>query len=135
MADPNTPLLSPADIRAAALGVTIPAGNAADDALDRLLEKAQDRVHAAFPTIFDRVNANTIPLVRVTGVIEDMVLRVLRNPSGLRQVTIDDFTRMIDSALSTGELYLTEREQTLLAPSGRRRIGSVRVGVPAWRLP
>lgn len=45
-----------------------------------------------------------------------MVLRVVRNPDGKRQEAIDDYSYTIDSARSTGELYLSENELCALRP-------------------
>ncbi|TXS35722.1 hypothetical protein [Streptomyces sp. OR43] len=45
-----------------------------------------------------------------------MVLRVLRNPNGLRQESIDDYSYTVDSSRSAGEIYLTETEVDELRP-------------------
>lgn len=45
-----------------------------------------------------------------------MVLRVLRNPNGLRQESIDDYSFTVDSSRSSGEIYLTEAEVDELRP-------------------
>lgn len=128
--------VTPADVRVAAYGLTIPVGTEIDNAIGRVIAKAQDRVEAAFPTIGDRVAAGTIPADRVKGVIEDMVIRVLRNPNAYRQVSIDDYSRMIDTAVSSGALYISPEERTLLTPKRRRpAVRSLRLGVPAWRQP
>lgn len=127
----------PSQIREAAYGLEIPAGADADKAISRVISKAQARLKDRFPNLDERIAAGHPSADTVTGVIEDMVLRVLRNPNGYRSVAIDDYNRTIDSALSAGRLYLSEDEAALLAPP-RRRLGhvrSVRASAPRWRLP
>lgn len=123
------------DIRAVAYGVTIPCD--ADGALSRLIAKAEARLLIAVPSIASRLAAGTLDVDLVKGVVEDMVLRIVRNPRGLRSVSIDDFQATIDRALSSGELYVSDAEVALLSPAARasRNFGSVRIGLPEWRLP
>ena len=54
----------------------------------------------------------------VVAVESAMVLRVLRNPDGKRQETIDDYSWTRDNAVSAGLLYLSDEELALLGPSG-----------------
>lgn len=53
----------------------------------------------------------------VTGVLATMVLRVMRNPDGKRQESIDDYSWTLDNARSGGLLYATEDELATLAPA------------------
>lgn len=124
------------DIRDAAYGITIPAGAAVDKAIDKAIVKAIDRIYFACPNLDDRITKGSLKLTLAQGVVEDMVLRVLRNPNAYRQVSIDDYTRMVDTALSSGSLYLSAEEKALLAPGTKAKgIGSIRLAVPKWRLP
>ena len=75
-----------------------------------LLDDATDIICQAFPQYL------TIPTRRATSVCAEMVARVLRNPNGLRSETIDDYSYTVDSALSAGELYMTENEEASLRP-------------------
>lgn len=119
-------------ILAAAYGITLT--DAQVEALPLLIEKAQELLPVGTEQwIADgRTKAAT-----VVSVVEDMVVRVARNPRGLRQVSIDDFTGTIDQALSSGGLYLAPDELERLTPTqtGRRRIGTVRVGLDSHRVP
>lgn len=45
-----------------------------------------------------------------------MVLRVLNNPDGKRQESIDDYSYTIDSSRSRGEVYLSDDEVEELRP-------------------
>ena len=51
----------------------------------------------------------------VVQVLCAMVLRVLNNPDGKFKETIDDYSYQLDSAVSTGSLYLSDAEAALLA--------------------
>lgn len=123
------------DIREAGFGLTIPAGAAVDTQLLALMRKARARLLTLIPSLTRRVTAGLLDEDVVKGVIEDMVLRVVKNPKALRQLGIDDFQATIDTAVSSGALYLTDDERSLLQPTGRRRVGGILLGVPTWRLP
>lgn len=126
--------VTPDDIRNAAFGVTIPEGTNCDSQLEKLIAKAGMLLPAA--CVAGRVAAGTLDPAIVASVIEDMVVRVVKNAKGLRQFSIDDFSATIDTALSSGALYLSDDERARLCPSrAGGRVGSVRIGVPAWRLP
>lgn len=45
-----------------------------------------------------------------------MVLRVLNNPDGKRQESLDDYSYTIDSSRSRGEVYLSDDEKEELRP-------------------
>ena len=92
-------------------------------------------IRATLPTLQQRVDAGLVDPELVDDIIISMVLRVLKNPDGIRQESesIDDFTHSwtVDSAQSTGGLYLTLDERSLLLPRQTSRLfGSIRVGVP-----
>jgi len=123
------------EIREAAYGLTIPDGDVVNTKIDRLVAKAISRLPGGRSQIEARIAAGTLDEELTRGVIEDMVIRVLRNPRALRSTSIDDYSETIDSAVSAGELYLSDREAQLLAVSTRPFIGSVRIGIPSWRVP
>lgn len=79
-------------------------------------------------TIDARQTAGTLDANLVRFVLCSMVLRVLLNPEGKRQEAIDDYSWTRDSALSAGEMYVSDAELLLLAPkyTGTTR-GSVRL--------
>jgi hypothetical protein len=98
-----------------------------DDVNDRLLGRdltAAER--AKVPALLADASAimrrevpgldNPAPPDTAAGVCCAMVLRVVTNPEGKRQQSIDDYSYTIDSARSTGALYLSEDERELLEP-------------------
>ena len=74
-----------------------------------------------------------ITLASIKRVVCAAVLRVLKNPEGWREVAIDDFHRVRDTALSAGELYISPEELAGLETAGSadtREAFSIRPGVP-----
>lgn len=127
--------VTPADIREAAYGLEIPAGAEVDAQIQALIDKASLRLQQAVPTLCQRIEAGTLNVEVARGVVEDMVLRVIRNPKAFRSLGLDDFQATVDNSTSTGMLYVSAEELALLAPRSKSRIGSIRIGVPAWRVP
>lgn len=122
--------VTPQDIRDAAFGIEFPPG-ATDEQIQRLIDKAETRLNAKVPTLPARWEAGTVESEVVRGVIEDMVLRVVKNPRALRSLGIDDFQATVDNSTSTGLLYVSAEELALLSPRGRLRVGTIRLGT--WR--
>lgn len=79
------------------------------------LEQAWARLTAVAPTVPADMDSGALTSELVASVITDAVLRVLRNPEGLRQESIDDYSWTRDSAVSAGALYFTDAELALLA--------------------
>jgi hypothetical protein len=92
------------------------------DRLGRDLTVAEERqapvlLNDATAVIVDRFPRYAVtPTPVSTKVCCAMVLRVLRNPNGLRQESIDDYSYTVDSSRSAGEIYLTEAEVDELRP-------------------
>ena len=130
--------VTPQDIRDAALLFTIPSGGAIDAALQKTIDKAELRIVAHVPDLQARLDDARLDPAVLASVVEDMVLRVARNPDGKRSESIDDYSWTLDSRVSAGMLYLSDEELGLLVPPERPRakaIGSIRIAVPSWRLP
>lgn len=85
---------------------------------DTLLDDAWAMVVSAVPTVDDRLDGVPVDAVfksLVTQTLCAMVLRVLRNPSGKLEERQDDYQYRLDSAVSTGALYLSDAELARLA--------------------
>lgn len=124
------------DIRDAAYGVTIPSDpdGKIDAQLDRLIAKAEMKLPGV--CVDRRLASGALDADEVRSVIEDMVIRVTKNAGGFRQRSIDDYSVTLDTAISSGALYLSPSEREQLCPPTRQgRVGSVRIGIPAWRVP
>lgn len=95
------------------------------------LADALAELRAKVTSLDARVDDGTLDQSVVSRVQVDMVLRLIRNPEGKRQESIDDYSWTRDQALSDGQLYVTANELALLAPPRRSRLWrSVRLGVP-----
>jgi hypothetical protein len=82
----------------------------------RLLDDAAAILLARVSTIPARVAAGTLNAALVKRVQAAMVQRVLSNPDGKRQESIDDYAWTRDNALSAGMLYATADEIAELLP-------------------
>ena len=82
-----------------------------------LLEDAWNIVVSQVPSVADRLDATPADAVFEALVVQvecAMVLRVLNNPSGKLEESIDDYRYRLDQAVSTGALYLSDAERSLL---------------------
>jgi hypothetical protein len=70
------------------------------------------------PNLDAQLTAGDIAPEIVTFVVSAMVLRVLRNPNGVRQWSVGDYSETRDNTISGGSLYLTPDELGLLSPAG-----------------
>jgi hypothetical protein len=68
------------------------------------------------PNLEADITAGDVPGEVVTFVVAQMVLRVLRNPDGIRQWSVDDASFTRDGSVSTGGLYASDYELGLLSP-------------------
>ncbi|WP_333770940.1 hypothetical protein [Streptomyces sp. IBSBF 2435] len=73
------------------------------------------------------------PPATALGVCCAMVLRVVTNPEGKRQQSIDDYSYTTDSARSTGLLYLSDAERDLLQPNTSTASGAFSITPTASR--
>lgn len=79
--------------------------------------RASAMVRFNVPGLDARIVADPNLGVLAKGVVVDMVLRVLKNPDGKLEESIDDYRYRRDSATSSGALYLSAAEQSSLVPS------------------
>lgn len=81
------------------------------------LQDAYDQIVVQVPSVTDRLDAGSPgdPFSRLVVQVQcAMVLRVLTNPDGIRSEGSDDYTRTLDTAVSSGQLYVTDTERALL---------------------
>jgi hypothetical protein len=110
---------------------------AEDQQIVTLIGDAEDIILGEFPTIGEQIDAGEVPGGRVQRVVARMVIRVLRNPEGLRQVqeTTGPFTgSQTYGGDHPGELYLTDDDRRDLAGGKARGKAYTLSTVPAgWR--
>ena len=101
-----------------------------------MLDDAWAILLAVVPDIDARVVAGTTSTNLVISVVSAMVLRVLRNPEGIRQWSVDDASFTRDNSLSAGGLFVSPEEVALLtgaasqAAAGAFTIRAVGAPVP-----
>jgi len=80
------------------------------------------------PNLPALVTAGSVAERTVRFVLCSMVLRVLRNPDGKSQESIDDYRYVRDASVSSGALYVSPDELAMLVPAASRaRLRSVRL--------
>lgn len=93
-----------------------------------LLSDASDMVRDAFPDAEARVAAGTLSESALVRVVVGMVKRMMANPEGERQHSIDDYTRILNPEASAGYMFLSANDRAALEPVRRRRAFVVDLG-------
>lgn len=86
-----------------------------------LLDDSYSILLASDPTIADRLVGSDLLHALVVQVQATMIIRVLRNPDGKLEESIDDYSVRFDSAVSSGTLYVSPAELALLGGQRKRR--------------
>lgn len=81
-----------------------------------LLRVASKLIRQRFPNVDAMIASGKLDPEVVALAVTNMVLRVLRNPSGLKAETIGPFSRTYDVTVAAGLIVLTGSEEVLLAP-------------------
>jgi hypothetical protein len=93
-----------------------------------LLAAASRMIRAQLADVDARIADGWLDPALVVDVAVEMVLRVLRNPSGLTQQSAGPYEGRYDDRVAAGFLYLKDDEAALLSGRhGRPRVGSVRL--------
>lgn len=97
-----------------------------------LLRAASAMVRHDFPYIDQQVASGRLNAEVVALAVSNMVLRVLRNPNGLKAETVGPFARTYDTGAAAGLLVITANEQGMLTPTpvksatSRGGVGTIR---------
>jgi hypothetical protein len=83
-----------------------------------LLRAASNMVRSRRPTIDQQIAAGLVSQDMAALAVTNMVLRVMRNPSGLRSETVGPFSRSYDTTVAAGLLVFTDDEEQLISPIG-----------------
>lgn len=97
---------------------------------EALLEQASTKLRVLVPTIDAQIEADVSGLKRslAKAAVVNGVKRVLSNPDGLLQETIDDYTWRRDSAVSSGALYIDAADLVGLRVKTSRKWGTINLG-------
>jgi hypothetical protein len=83
-----------------------------------LIRAASNIIRARRPIIDQQIADGVVSQDMAALAVTNMVLRVLRNPSGLRSETVGPFSRAYDTSVAAGLLVFTDDEEQLIAPTG-----------------
>jgi hypothetical protein len=83
--------------------------DAEENTAQALIDDAWAVLLMMVPDIEDRMTAGTTSTEAVVFVMSAMVLRVLRNPNGVRSWSVDDYSETRDNSLAAGSLYASPR--------------------------
>lgn len=105
-----------------------------DGQIDTLIGDAEDLIERQFPDVPARVASGAIPRRRITRVIARMLIRLMRNPEGVR--TVQQAGQSYSGSVTyggdhPGELYLTDEDKRDL--TGARTGGRAFAVRPALR--
>lgn len=89
-----------------------------ESVVDALLADAWTLILANVSTVEERLDDETLSIDVVKLVECAMVIRVLRNPEGLKTERVDDYSYTRDEAIAAGALYISDAEIALLAAPG-----------------
>jgi hypothetical protein len=95
-----------------------------------LIRAASQMIRGRRPDIDAQIAAGTVSPDLVALAVTNMVLRVLRNPGGLRAETVGPFSRTYDTTYAAGLLVFTPDEEKLVEPvasAGATAAGPVRM--------
>lgn len=108
-------------------------GAFSDATIKRLIAEAEDTINAAFPDMGARLSSGQVPPMRVNKIVVRMVIRALRNPSGMRTVqeSVGPFsTNGTFGGDEPGEIYLSADDRAELQGRTATTAKTIRV-IPA----
>lgn len=98
--------------------------------VESLLRLASAMVRGRFPDLETRLYRSQIDSQLVADIVASMVVRAMRNPTGIKQETIGPVSYTVDARVASGYLFIDDAEAALLAPAalpGARGFGSIRL--------
>ena len=93
------------------------------------LDDASELVRTLIPGIDDAITAGTVSESLVAAQVAAMVIRVLRNPNGVRQESIGDYSYTL---ADDDRMFMTADELESLSPSTATRAFTIR---PSYTAP
>lgn len=83
-----------------------------------LIRAASNMIRSRRPVIDQQLSQGLVSQDMAALAVTNMVLRVMRNPAGLRSETVGPFSRSFDTTVAAGLLVFTDDEEQLVAPIG-----------------
>lgn len=92
-----------------------------------LLDDAWQIAVTRRPDLEANIQSGKVAQANVVRILAAMVIRVLSNPEGILEESIDDYRYRRDSLVSSGALSITPEELADLTVGGSKRSSSVRL--------
>jgi hypothetical protein len=103
-----------------------------------LLDEATSKLDDTLPDLRSRIDSGEVSAQRVRWIVVGAVLRVVRNPRGIRQEMLGAYnvTRQMP-ATAPAEVAFTADELAELSPPQQAAsiVGSAALSLPYWRVP
>lgn len=123
--DGPPPLAVPSDITGTPGLYSLDGDPAAVDSLVRtLIRRASALLRYRIPDLDARITGGTLPAAIAAEAVTNMIMRVVRNPRGLRSQTVGPFQRSFDPQSASALLEVTQAEFDLLMPAPSATAGS-----------
>jgi hypothetical protein len=90
-----------------------------------LLRAASNMVRARRPAIDQQIADGLVSADMAALAVTNMVLRVLRNPAGLKSETVGPFSRSYDTTVAAGLLVFSADEEAMTTPSAQADSGTI----------
>lgn len=104
--------------------------------VQKRLDYANAKLAQLIPSLAGRIAAGTVPALLAQEVVVDAVLRVLRNPAGVKGEHAGEYGYYLDAGNASGRVTFLPEELAPLQPSGRRaRLRSVGLADDALEYP
>lgn len=96
--------------------------------VEAFLDDAEQLIRVRFPNLDAQVEAGKVTAAAVVSIEAGAVRRLMLNPEGYAQETIDGWSGQRGSTIADGFLFITEAEWAALSPLIEvRRRGSIRL--------
>lgn len=107
------------------------------EAVAKWIDKAERRLAgllARRSADLEVLAADPARLPLIADAIENAVMRVLRNPDGLRSESEGDYSYTANPLDASGNIWFPAEDLDLIAPRRSSSVGTIRLGLPAHRL-
>ncbi len=99
-----------------------------------LIRAASTMLRSNLPQIDSQIAAGLVSPDMAALVVTNMVLRVMRNPNGLRAETTGPFSRTYDTTVAAGLLVLTDYDLSMVTPAEPTPDGLASLGIGTIRV-
>ncbi|WGH92096.1 Gp19/Gp15/Gp42 family protein [Auritidibacter ignavus] len=103
-------------------------------AVEMLIQRAEAKLIARVPRLVQRVESGVLPESTVQTVVEDMVLRAVRNPEGVASESVGGVSTSYRRSAASGVVEVLKEDLVDLMPEPSK-VRRHSMSVPRWRVP